>query len=351
MKTKNIILAAILVLAGFSCSMENDTIMNDVEKSIEETTEAYAALDFGVSLNEMATKSTEVYPGTPGTLPCDDAEKTISNATVFIVEGNNIIAALKSGDGFTATANDKGHLVLGDLKFVTKYNVGRTLEVHVVVNGNSFLTGALNTIDDLNKAVSGCLSASELIKYGSRKIVFGTDVVEHDPSPAVVKANPETINVEVSHIAARLDFSSFNVELEGFEAPVPAVKFIAAKFVNIQEKGTIFGDASNVDAAGEVAAKIENETWASMTAYSYANTATALYVKFMVGDRTFEKTYPINPEAGNGVSKTGVDHVGVKGGYLYKINVNWTITPKWGDSTIEFYTLDWVHNTIPEITL
>lgn len=346
MKTKNIILAAILVLAGFSCSMENDTIMNDVEKSIEETTEAYAALDFGVSLNEMATKSTEVYPGTPGTLPCDDAEKTISNATVFIVENNNIIAALKSEEGLTATN------VLGDLKFVTKYYVGRTLEVHVVVNGNSFLTDDnLNTKADLNKAVSGCLSASELIKYGSRTIVFGTDVVNPDPSPAEVKKYPETINVEVSHIAARLDFSSFNVKLEGFDAPVPAVKFIAAKFVNIQEKGTIFGDASNVDATGEVAAKIENETWASMTAYSYANTATALYVKFMVGDRTFEKTYPINPEAGNGVSKTGVDHNGVKGGYLYKINVNWIITPKWGDSTIEFYTLDWVHNTIPEITL
>ena len=33
------------------------------------------------------------------------------------------------------------------------------------------------------------------------------------------------------------------------------------------------------------------------------------------------------------------------------IKVRWTITPDWGDSTIEFYTRDWVHNSIPEIVL
>lgn len=44
--------------------MEDDTIMNDVEKGIEEATEAYTVLDFGVAFNEMATKaSTTVVPG------------------------------------------------------------------------------------------------------------------------------------------------------------------------------------------------------------------------------------------------------------------------------------------------
>ena len=52
MKIKNIFFAAILVLAGFSCSMEDDAIMNDVEKGIEEATEAYTVLDFGVAFNE-----------------------------------------------------------------------------------------------------------------------------------------------------------------------------------------------------------------------------------------------------------------------------------------------------------
>ena len=63
--------------------------------------------------------------------------------------------------------------------------------------------------------------------------------------------------------------------------------------------------------------------------------------------RIFEKTYPINPD---NINKE-VDHNGIKGGYLYDIKVRWTITPDWGDSTIEFYTRDWVHNSIPEIVL
>lgn len=95
--------------------------------------------------------------------------------------------------------------------------------------------------------------------------------------------------------------------------------------------------------------------WTDMgTAYGYANQYrqdsemnTALYVKFTVDGRTFEKTYPINPA---GITKE-VDHNGIKGGYLYDIKVRWTITPDWGDSTIEFYTRDWVHNSIPEIVL
>lgn len=95
--------------------------------------------------------------------------------------------------------------------------------------------------------------------------------------------------------------------------------------------------------------------WTDMgTAYGYANQYkqdsemnTALYVKFTVDGRTFEKIYPINPA---GITKE-VDHNGIKGGYLYDIKVRWTITPDWGDSTIEFYTRDWVHNSIPEIVL
>ena len=56
MKIKNIFFAAILVLAGFSCSMEDDAIMNDVEKGIEEATEAYTVLDFGVALMKWLQK-------------------------------------------------------------------------------------------------------------------------------------------------------------------------------------------------------------------------------------------------------------------------------------------------------
>lgn len=357
MKIKNIFFAVMLVLAGFSCSMEDDTIMNDVEKGIEEVTDAYTVLDFNVAFNEMATKSTSttVEPGDdiPATGDENKEEKKVSDVSVFLLESGSIIGILQSDQPNQVSSDNKGIITLKDLKFVTKYKEGRTLEAHVVINGNDFLTN-INIGDSknvLDKTISGHLSDVELIKYGHQSIVLGKDVIKHNPSPAVAEADPTTIRVKVSQVAARLDFSQFKVTLNGGFANAPAVTLLEAKFMNIQENSTIFGTASDNEATGEVRAKIptgENNTWSNIaTTYSYANNVTALYVKFQVGDRTFEKTYPINPA---NIEKT-VEHDGVRGGYLYDIKVHWTITPKWGDSTIEFYTRDWVYNAIPEIEL
>lgn len=365
MKIKNIFFAAILVLAGFSCSMEDDAIMNDVEKSIEEATEAYTVLDFGVAFKDMATKATVVKLG--GDLEASEAERHMSDVSIFLYEEGKLIEILKA-DNLEATLVAKGASEtttnpLADLKFVTKYKAGRTLAVHVVVNAGQFLDGITfgSSVTELNKTVSGCLSATNLIKYGTKDIVFGDgkDVTTHYVSPSEAEQNPNTILVTVSQIAARLDFSEFSVTLEDFENN-PVVTFEEARFVNLQQDGKIFGEYASGNIVESVM-KIstgEDNSWKKIgTAYGYANqygqdseTNTALYVKFTVDGRTFEKTYPINPANGENVTNN-VAHTGIKGGYLYDIKVHWTITPRWGDSTIEFYTKDWVHNTIPEVVL
>lgn len=370
MKIKNIFFAAILVIIGFSCSAGDDTIMNDVERGVEEATEANAVLDFGIAFNEMATKSTVVKPGPDqGKEPTGNTntgEKKISDVSVFLLEGEKVIGILRSEKDNQIVELDGGYMLLKDLMFVTKYKEGRILDAHVVVNGNNFLE-SINIGDsksDLNQKISGCLSADELIKYGSKKIVFGIDVKESFPSPAAAAAaaDPATIRVDLSHVAARLDFTEFSVKCVGF-AKDPIVKFIEAKYVNINNEGTIFGTSSNETATGNalleisklipIVDKSKDENWVTFyleniaTTYSYANTVTALYVKFSVDGRVFEKTYPINPA---GIQKT-VDHDGIKAGHLYDIKVRWDITPKWGDSTIEFYTKDWVYNNLGEIVL
>lgn len=365
MKIKNIFFAAILVIIGFSCSAGDDTIMNDVERGVEEATEANAVLDFGIAFNEMATKATVVQPGPDKEVTGDTntGEKRISDVSVFLLEGEKVIGILRSVDNQISELN--GYMLLKDLMFVTKYKEGRTLDAHVVVNGNKFLENISigNSKNDLNKEISGCLSADQLIKYGFKRIVFGIDVKESFPSPSeAANALPTTIYVNLSHAAARLDLSEFSVTLEGFpKGKEPIVKFEEAIYRKINNKGTIFGTPSNDNANAEVSLEISNlkplqssdkgqvtfylENIA--TTYSYANTATELYVKFSVDGRVFEKTYPINPA---GIQKT-VNHDGIKAGHLYDIKVRWTITPKWGDSTIEFYTKDWVYNNLGEIVL
>lgn len=375
MKIKNIFFAAILVIIGFSCSAGDDTIMNDVERGVEEATEANTVLNFGVALNEMATKSTEteVKPGPEqGEKPAgttNSGEKMISDVSVFLLEGENIIGILRSEKLNDVVSNEDGSIItLKDLLFVTKYKKGRTLDAHVVINGNDFL-GNINIGDSkasLDQKISGCLSAEKLIKYGFTRIVFGNNVTEHFPSPSIAKDYPTTILVRVSHVAARLDLSEFSVTLDGFPTgKEPIVKFEEAIYRKINNKGTIFGTPSNDNANAEVSLEISNLTPEQSsdkgqvtfyleniaTTYSYANTATELYVKFSVDGRVFEKTYPINPAAGAGIKKENVDHNGIKAGHLYDIKVRWTITPKWGDSTIEFYTKDWVYNNLGEIVL
>ena len=86
MKIKNIFFAAILVLAGFSCSMEDDAIMNDVEKGIEEATEAYTVLDFGVAFKDMATKATVVKLG--GDLEASEAERHLTFLYFYMKKEN-----------------------------------------------------------------------------------------------------------------------------------------------------------------------------------------------------------------------------------------------------------------------
>ena len=87
----------------------------------------------------------------------------------------------------------------------------------------------------LNQQISGCLSADQLIKYGSTRIVFGKDITNSHHLRLLRENNPTTILVKVSHVAARLDFSQFDVTLKGFEGD-PTVVFDEAKFVNLQTK-------------------------------------------------------------------------------------------------------------------
>ena len=270
-------------------------------------------MDFGVVFKDMATKATVVGPGDD--LEASEAERHMSDVSIFLYEGGKLIEVLKA-DKQDATlaaegASETTTNPLADLKFVTKYKAGRTLAAHVVVNTGQFLDGITfgSSVTELNKTVSGCLSATDLIKYGTKEIVFGTDVTKHYVSPSDAEQDPNTILVTVSQIAARLDFSQFSVTLNGFET-TPVVTFEEAKFVNLQQDGKIVDGYAGSTVANGVS--LDRSTsgnqegaivWTGMgTAYGYANryeadsrTNTALYVKFTVDGRTFDKTYPINP--------------------------------------------------------
>lgn len=382
MKLLNISLAIVWLLSVFSCSMEDDTIMNDMENIIEETTgEMYTAINFGLEFTEMATKSTSVVDG--GLEPAEGdsknrKEKTISSFDIFLLENNKIIGIIRNNAQIAG--EDINDIELKSSEFITKYKVGRTLNAYIVVNATGYDASGYTIIHDpfssvkigdnkeqINQQISDHLTAESLIKVGD-KIITIDDSFPHDSSPNTftgVSSPKKNIKVTVSHVAARLDFSKFSCTLNGFSKGA-TVKLVSAEFRNIQNKGYINGEEYSTFSPVDAVALKNEMTVATgsinpeLRAYSYRSQSLTkdgheqhveLFVKFEVKDnsvtKTFEKAYTINPP----VSGKNVDHNYVMGGYLYNIEVNWTITPSWADSSIEFYTRDWEHESLEDVVL
>lgn len=382
MKIKNIGIAILFALIGFSCSMGDDLPPCDGEK--EGTgVEEYAALNFGISLNDPLTKgSTDITGGgtEDATGDGNTGEKKVNDFTIFLLEDSKVIGVVRDADNQVNTDETMGVITLKGSEFLTKWWKGRVLKACVAINARTELAdvGLGKSEADLNVALTGALEAEKLVKYGTIDLNFGeaapNNVTKRNSSPATAKNNPNTVVVTVSQVAARLDFSQFDVTLVDFPADeLPVVTFEKAEFVHLQNNGLLTAKDSyaNGEATIDVPVTIPEktadatpaDTWSNiMTAYSYAHaygatseTNTALYVKFKVGGRTFEKTYPINPpataEGADRVVTNSVGHTGIKGGYLYDIKVHWTIYKKWADSTIEFYTRDWVHNDMDDVEI
>lgn len=377
MKLLNISLAIVWFFAAFSCSMEDDTIMNDVESGIEEATgEMYTAIDFGLSLTEMGTKSTSIeVPDSPDDKKpadsdkTDNGEKTISSFDIFILEQNNIIGIIRNTA--QVSGEEFNNITLKSSEFVTKYKAGRTLKAYIVINATEYNNSGEITMDPfstvkigdgmdaINKEISGHLTAKSLIKVGKKDIVMD-ETYPKDPSPKAISAS-KNIHVTVSHVAARLDFNKFSCKLNGF-AEGTKVQLLCAEFSNMQTTGYIdgsesesFNSASSSTTITSSMDVVDSFVNPKLTAYSYRSqsfdTHVQLYVKFEVNEngniRTFDKTYVINPP----VTDKKVDHDYIMGGNLYDIEVNWTITPSWSDSSIEFYTRDWAYNDLGSVDL
>ncbi|WFE86725.1 hypothetical protein [Parabacteroides chongii] len=361
MKLRNIILAISLIFVAFSCSMEDDTIMNDVENGIAEESEMFTAINFGLTTSDMTTKS-KTTVGAADSQDADDKEMTVSSYDIFLLEDNNVIGIIRKGGDVSSETSDG--ITLKNSEFVTKYKDGRTITAYVVVNATTYKSDAItddpfNTIkigdskEDIEQTeIFGHLTAESLVKVGETSfIIDGT----FPKSKSVNVGSPKSINVEVKHVAARLEFSKFNVIDKGGVVEEKnlnpcTVNLLAAEFRNIQEKGLLNGAGANAFSKKVISFKAEQSP--ILTAYSYRNDGyddqyVELYIKFSVEynghAKEYEKTYVVNPKSDNKGS--------VLGGNLYKIVVNMEVSPKWVDANITLTTEDWFSHDLGEVDL
>ena len=359
MKLRNIFLLISCCFAALSCSMEDDTIMNDVEKDMdnmeEATTEMYTAIDFNLGLNEMTTKSTTITGGNPQ-LPNYNPDSTelnenyINSSKIFILENDQIIYIIDGG-GDMSGEDDKGSpITVKDAYFVTKYRKGRKLTAYAVINASEELFSKVKIGDGVdaikNHEISDHLTATALVKIGTAEFEMDDTYPRNDSPKYFTYENAKSVVIDVHHIAARLDFKEFTYELDGWSDEKVQVSF-EARFENIKTIGNLNKEEVFQTAPNLTVSSFNNKPF---TAYSYRSQEknggnyVRLYLKVTVTvndgidkTKTYERWYDVNGD----VEKKDVDHNYIKGGNLYNIAVHWTITPKWADSSIEFYTKDW----------
>lgn len=312
MNFKGITLAVLsFVLVAVSCSVENDAYMNDVNKEMASVSDADVLLTAKVSLNVVATKSSDLA----GT---EDAD-AIHNCLVFLLNAQDKVVGVTFTDNYTNT---------WEPKFMTKVQDGLHILAIANVNIDNFL--GCSSLAEIQKQVLN--DASSLPKQGGADVEFGdfegskttTDV------PTFTLSNP----IVLKQIAARVELKSFQVNYVGGDQATekPAVQLTSVELINAKTNAYLFGEYS---VCNENHISLLNGTMEPASGYSnigawvfqnQSSAPTKLRINFAVGgvERSdYYREYVINPD---GAKTTG--HTQILPGYIYRLNVTINVDKK-----------------------
>ena len=346
MKLRNIfsILGMMFILTA--CSLGEDAITGDDANAVIDTTNRYAAITMKVSVDgSLATKATEsVNAGVDTTIA---GTETISKVSMLVVTGDGTVLAAK--DGVTLNANTG----VTNETFIVKAQ--DDLKVVIVANSTSAFA-ACRTLAKANVKVQESADLASFVKYG----IADVPAINKYASPSDALANPNTVQINVQQLAARVELNSFTVADNAFSfgntKPSPIV-IEAVSLKNIKRSCltkasdnevaevantgmswdqigggiTVFNGTSNVDIANK-------PYFYTFPSNATDNSAVAMYVKFKVGGNEVERTYKIQHEKGT---------PSVKSGYVYRLNIN--LTKATSDSIqfeVKCYTYDWTYELV-----
>lgn len=347
MKLKNIlsILGSIFLLTA--CSSEEDAIIgNDINAVIDTASNKYAAIAMKVSVSgSLATKATEsIEAGVDTTIA---ATETINKVSMLVVTTDGTVLAAKDGvilNASTSVTNET---------FIVKSQ--SNLKVIIVANSNVEFA-ACRTLAEANTKFQESADLSSFVKYG----IADASITKEYVSPTEALENPNTVEVNVQQLAARVELNSFTVADDAFSfgntKPAPVViEAVSLKNIkhscltqisdnevaeaantglNWDQMGggiTVFNGTSNVD----IVNKPYFYTFPSNVA---DDSAVEMYIKFKVGGNDVKRIYKIQHEKGI---------PSVKSGYVYRLNINLTRATS---DDIQFdvtcYTLDWNYKKV-----
>ncbi|MDH6341694.1 hypothetical protein M2480_000849 [Parabacteroides sp. PFB2-12] len=319
MRFLNVLLAVSLFLvAAVSCSMEDDMLI--VASTSEAATVSADDTQLYVSFNvsgEMATRASS---------SSWDGEKmdTFENASVVVLEGNNVFFAKDNVTDFTS------------LNVLVK--TGRTYQVYVIAN-TTISFASMTTKDQVEDVVYGAADLSNMVKFGKSKEFSFNKGQGFETIADAKNGNVETIAIVLKQLTAQVELVEFNSTItEGKEA---TVALTSVELINKNTTRKLNETVSSFTNEVVTAADFGKDAYASFVTYPNADTSnlTSLKLTFNVGEREEVRTYTINP---NGL--TGIGHNYVEAGNIYQLYVSVKVVGDKVECSVKCYTLDWQYN-------
>lgn len=329
MKLKNILSILFFLVVAASCSMESDTVMNDISnENIPTGTEKNAYLSFNLNMGEAQTKASTSIEG-----DLETEEAKIKNVIFFLLDNNGNVL------NYATAVNDT---------MLTKVKTG--LRVMAVANTSEEVQSRLlacSNKTEINEVTLSNTDLTKLPKVGEAAVGF----VGNEGTSSTKDCPTKEVTVTVIQRAARIELAQFNITYaEGYnELPV---KLISAQLVNVNQTGKVAGTVANTSGYASGATFFTNvvldRSKKSYTPdvnpfYSFSTNASdgtkvSLQLVFKVGDKENAiKTYTIKHQNEGEL---------VKAGSLYRLTVNMLVTSGEVDASITCFTQDWVRDEV-----
>ena len=373
MKLKNILSIICFLFVVASCSVEDDTIMNDVTNNIENEITGSAYVSVGVRSGQSATKATEGNASKPSDY---GYSHPISNCYLLLLDdADNILYRAFKDYGDEPVSS----VPANDFKILVK--VGSVTKAIAVINASVDFRDKIKvciTLDDLKDKRE--LDAFSVLAIGDGKIDWGN-----------IKGSESTINsvpvVEVSSIVAKnrvanVELSKFNIKYFDCDEDSYKVKLEnfwltgmkssvglysegedAIKNENLGDGKISDNDFDNLRNIEEQYSKeISNEfilekfnlkQEQATFRYVFPNTngteKVTAHLRFSVttvhGTKYYEREYIVNRPSGDGfINNSGTAYVNP--GYWYQLNVTVHVKKDFIDCAFTCSTKDWIYNEI-----
>ena len=366
MKLKNILSMVCFLCLAVSCSMDDETVMNDISKEIEATQgegkEAFVAVQ--MNFGELATKS--VTAGNSD----NTTDQEINNLALFLLDGDNVInKAFFEKDQFTRDEDGTLKTSEGEVfGFLTKKK--NTLSMIAVANtdANILAKTTRSAIETYAATLDNCTKYKEVNNFGWLKKDGQTAYPGYEKingADGALAQAPAFVKIVLQQSYARVELASFNVKRNEETTKDVSVKLTGVKLYNINTNGQVNGTEKNFSGKDD---SFPNLTFSCMTSEEACKTEKGL--NLLVNNasdhyfRTFAYNYKnsddsdkmkmeISYEVGvNKYTKVCViegrtaDLQAVEAGYIYRLNLTVTVKANEVDCDVVCYTQDWIPNEI-----